>query len=66
MAEDWDLEAPERQQTVTRRTFGLFPSDQITLRGTLISSLRPENIRTAWRRRHWPGAWPERSISGRD
>jgi alpha-L-fucosidase 2 len=32
--EDWDLEAPERQHRHTSHLYGLFPSDQITLRGT--------------------------------
>jgi len=32
--EDWDLEAPERQHRHVSHLYGLFPSNQITLRGT--------------------------------
>jgi alpha-L-fucosidase 2 len=32
--EDWDLKAPERQHRHTSHLYGLFPSEQITRRGT--------------------------------
>lgn len=32
--EDWDLEAPERQHRHVSHLYGLFPSNQITFRGT--------------------------------
>jgi hypothetical protein len=32
--DDWDLEAPERQHRHVSHLYGLFPSNQITHRGT--------------------------------